>query len=389
MYTWRYTTYIVQYVYISSVQPPTKDAQDISRKHYVLLKMTSLTGLSKSDRHTDHTVLTCANQYYTWPKIVVHRQLGLHGLLDCSSKCPRVLLVLSVPIRPLIAKSSSQDTASNNCILSLWLPGKDSSILIMSFLSLFHSVMESCIEVQKNACIESKSASPYPSSYSSAFLPASWTALEKKLRTLHRTSWTKFKKKLKATKGDAQIEAACTWNQSLVWSTDNFTSMLTLFSRSFIVIHVGCDFCGSCEVRVARPLAKSCVSGGPSWCFLGNARPGPVKRAANLSLVLARSELQFHHQLDMHCWTCCIKSHWLLLHSGFSWVPRHGLQPQGVLKSPRNLGGSWRSGKEIGVEKRTSRVKKFSRTDYSRTLRTMFLMFLTCRATHRSYSIEI
>ena len=167
-------------VYISSVQPPTKDAQDISRKHYVLLKMTSLTGLSKSDRHTDHTVLTCANQYYTWPKIVVHRQLGLHGLLDCSSKCPRVLLVLSVPIRPLIAKSSSQDTASNNCILSLWLPGKDSSILIMSFLSLFHSVMESCIEVQKKVCIESKSASPYPSSYSSAFLPASWTALEKK-----------------------------------------------------------------------------------------------------------------------------------------------------------------------------------------------------------------
>lgn len=108
--------------------------------------------------------------------------------------------------------------------------------------------------------------------------------------------------------------------------------MLTLFSRSFIVIHVGCDFCGSCEVRVARPLAKSCVSGGPSWCFLGNARPGPVKRAANLSLVLARSELQFHHQLDMHCWTCCIKSHWRLLHSGFHGYPGTGYSP----KEPSN-----------------------------------------------------
>ena len=165
--------------------------------------------------------------------------------------------------------------------------------------------------------------------------------------------------------------------------------MLTLFSRSFIVIHVGCDFCGSCEVRVARPLAKSCVSGGPSWCFLGNARPGPVKCATNLSLVLARSELQFHHQLDMHCWTCCIKSHWLLLHSGFHGYPGTGYSP----KEPSNprealedLGGV---GKKLVLKKKTSRVKKFSRTDYSRTLRTMFLMFLTCRATHRSYSIEI
>lgn len=199
MYTWRYTTYIVQYTSVQCSLLPKM--HKTSRENTTSSWRWPLTGLSKSDRHTDHTVLTCANQYYTWPKIVVHRQLGLHGLLDCSSKCPHVLLVLSVPIRPLIAKSSSQDTASNNCILSLWLPGKDSSILIMSFLSLFHSVMESCIEVQKNVCIESKSASPYPSSYSSAFLPASWTALEEKTPHPSPNQLNKIQKKTEGYQG--------------------------------------------------------------------------------------------------------------------------------------------------------------------------------------------
>ena len=38
---------------------------------------------------------------------------------------------------------------------------------------------------------------------------------------------------------------------------------------SFMVYHAGCDF-GSCEVSVAKPVAKSRASGGPTWGFLSS-----------------------------------------------------------------------------------------------------------------------
>ena len=200
--------------------------------------------------------------------------------LAAASKCPRALLVLFVPIRPLTGESSSQDTASKT-----WTHDLLYFEFVTAWKRLKHRqpVMESCSHALRFTLYLHRNHMRIALSFTIFIsIPASWTALEKEqLRTLHRTSWKNIEeKKLKATKGHAQIETACAMNQKgLVWSTDDFTSMtsmLTLFSRSFMVIHVGCDFCGSCEVRVARPLAKSCVSGGPSWGFLGNARPGPV-----------------------------------------------------------------------------------------------------------------
>ena len=117
--TWKYTVLCNIQVQYASVQCSLlpKFVQDTSRNTVSSWRWHPWLAL-KSDRHTDYSV-----NHYTWQK---HTEtdwctdiLAYMACLTAASKSPHVLLVLSVPIRPLIVESSSQDTASNNCIICI------------------------------------------------------------------------------------------------------------------------------------------------------------------------------------------------------------------------------------------------------------------------------